>query len=395
MPCMTSAQVIVLATPVFLGLIAFEFAVGLARGRNTYRLSDALSSIGLGVMSQVVGVFTRLFTVGLYTIAYEHLALWTLSASALWVWVLALVGYDFCYYWLHRAGHRVAGLWAAHVVHHQSEDYNLSTALRQTSSGFLFGWVFYLPLAVLGVPPLVFGVVALIDLLYQFWVHTQQIDRLGWFDRWFCAPSNHRVHHAVNDRYLDRNYGGILLVWDRLFGTYAAEDPREPCVYGTRAPLQSWNPLWANLQVYRDLAVDSWRAKTWADKLRVWLKPPGWRPADVAAKWPRPTFDLKRFQRSGRYDPRITEQAAWVAGTLFAVVLLLTTLFLWNAHRLAPWLALGLAALILALLWAVGVVTEPAADVADRGDIGGEPAEPAADTVPHGAHRPSRPAPLS
>ena len=226
---MTSAQIIVLATPVFLLLIALEFAVGLARGHNTYRLNDALSSIGLGVMSQVVGVFTRLFTVGIYTLAYEHVSLFKLSASSLWVWLFALVGYDFCYYWLHRAGHRVAVLWAAHAVHHQSEDYNLSTALRQTSSGWIFGWVFYLPMAVAGVPPVVFGTVALIDLLYQYWVHTQQVGRLGWFDRWFCAPSNHRVHHAVNDRYLDKNYGGIFIVWDRLFGSFAPEDDREPC----------------------------------------------------------------------------------------------------------------------------------------------------------------------
>ncbi|MBK9136998.1 MAG: sterol desaturase family protein [Betaproteobacteria bacterium] len=371
---MTPAQVIVLATPVFLGLIAFELAVGLARGRNTYRLADALSSIGLGVLSQVVGVFTRLFAIGLYTLAYEHVSLWQLSEKSMWVWLAALVGYDFCYYWLHRAGHRVAVLWAAHVVHHQSEDYNLSTALRQTGTGFLFGWIFYLPLAVLGVPPLVFAVVALIDLLYQFWVHTQQIDRLGWFDRWFCAPSNHRVHHAVNDRYIDKNYGGILLVWDRLFGTWEPEDRREPCVYGTRAPLQSWNPIVANLQVYRELALDSARATTWPDRLRVWLKPPGWRPADVATKWPKPAFDINRMRR---YDPRISEQAAWIAATLFAVLLLVTTIFLWNAHRLAPWLLVAMAAGIVALLWAVGAITEPAADV-DETEI-------APDTVPETA----------
>jgi sterol desaturase/sphingolipid hydroxylase (fatty acid hydroxylase superfamily) len=359
---MTSAQVIVLATPVFLALIAFELAVGLARGRNTYRLSDALSSIGLGILSQVVGLFTALFAVGLYTLAYDHVALWRLPADAVWVWLLALVGYDFCYYWLHRAGHRVAVLWAAHVVHHQSEDYNLSTALRQPGTYFLFAWVFYLPLAVLGVPPLVFAVVALIDLLYQFWVHTQQIGKLGWFDRWFCSPSNHRVHHAVNDRYVDRNYGGILLVWDRLFGTYEPEDDRERCVYGTRAPLHTWNPIRANLQVYRDLALDSWRTRHWRDKLRVWLKPPGWRPPDVAARWPKPAFDIKRM---GRYDPRITEQAAWVAGSLFAMVLLLTTILLWNAHRLPAWLVAALALLVALLLWAVGVVTEPAHDTVD------------------------------
>ena len=243
----------------------------------------------------------------------------------------ALLAYDFCYYWLHRAGHRVAVLWAAHAVHHQSEDYNLSTALRQTSSGFLLGWLFYLPMAVLGVPPLVFGVVALIDLLYQYWVHTQQIGRLGWFDRWFCSPSNHRVHHAVNDRYLDSNYGGILIVWDRLFGSFVEEDDAEPCVYGTRAPLRSWNPLWANLQVYRDLARDSWRARSWADKLRVWLKPPGWRPADVAARWPKPAFDINAVQR---FDPPASRGALALAARCSRPCWPATSALLWHAHRL-------------------------------------------------------------
>ncbi len=281
---MTGAQVIVLAMPVFLLAIALEFAIGRARGRNTYRLNDTLSSLGLGVMSQVFDAFGTLFKVAMYTLVFQHLALFELSATSVWVWIGALLGYDFCYYWLHRAGHRVGVLWAAHVVHHQSEDYNLGTALRQTSSGFLLGWIFYLPLAVAGVPPLVFGVVALIDLLYQFWVHTQQVGKLGWFDRWFCSPSNHRAHHAVNERYLDKNYGGILILWDRLFGSFVEEDDRDPVVYGTRAPLRSFNPLWANLQVYRDLWLDSWRTRSWADKLRVWFKPPGWRPADAARR---------------------------------------------------------------------------------------------------------------
>jgi sterol desaturase/sphingolipid hydroxylase (fatty acid hydroxylase superfamily) len=353
---MTSAQIIVLATPVFLLLIALEFGVGLARGRNTYRLHDTLASIGLGVMSQVTGVFGRLLRIGLYTLAFEHLALTRLPADALWVWALALLFYDLCYYGLHRAGHRVAVLWAAHAVHHQSEDYNLGTALRQTSSGFLLGWVFYLPMAVAGVPPLVFGVVALIDLLYQFWVHTQQVGKLGWFDRWFCSPSNHRVHHAVNDRYLDKNYGGILIIWDRLFGTFKEEDDDEPIVYGTRAPLRSFNPLWANLQVYADLARDSWCASRWSDKLRVWFKPPGWRPADVAARWPKPVFALQNVQR---FDPALGRTATWAAALLFAAVLLLTSVFLWWAHTL-PVLQQAAAALgIVALLWLVGVLTQP------------------------------------
>jgi sterol desaturase/sphingolipid hydroxylase (fatty acid hydroxylase superfamily) len=352
---MTGAQIIVLATPVFLLLIAVEFGVGLARGRNTYRLNDTLASIGLGVMSQVTGVFGTLLRIGLYTLVFEHLAVTRLPVDALWVWVFALLFYDFCYYWLHRAGHRVAVLWAAHAVHHQSEDYNLGTALRQTSSGFLLGWVFYLPMAVAGVPPLVFGVVALIDLLYQYWVHTQQIGKLGWFDRWFCSPSNHRVHHAVNDRYLDKNYGGILIVWDRLFGTFQEEDGHEPIVYGTRAPLRSFNPLWANLQVYRSLVVDSWRAKAWADKMRVWLKPPGWRPSDVAARWPLPAFSAQQLQV---YDPPLGRGAAVAAAALFAAVLGGTSVFLWFAHQLTLPQQLGGAAAIVAVLCAIGALTQ-------------------------------------
>jgi sterol desaturase/sphingolipid hydroxylase (fatty acid hydroxylase superfamily) len=351
---MTGPQIIVLATPVFLLLIAIEFLIGLKRGRNTYRLNDALNSIALGVMSQVVGVFVALFTIGLYAIAFEHGSLWQLSAREPWVWVVGLVFYDFCYYWVHRFGHTVALMWAAHVVHHQSEDYNLSTALRQTSSGWLVSWIFYLPMAVLGFPPLVFGVVALVDLLYQYWVHTQQIGRLGWFDRWFCAPSNHRVHHAVNDKYLDKNYGGIFLVWDRLFGSYIEEDDAVPCVYGTRGPLRSWNPLWANLHTYAEMAKDSWRARAWADKWRVWFKHPGWRPADVAQRWPKPAFDLARVEY---FDPPMSRAAAGFALALFVAVLGATTGFLWFAHQLS-WTEKGLAALaIFAMLWAIGSVS--------------------------------------
>jgi sterol desaturase/sphingolipid hydroxylase (fatty acid hydroxylase superfamily) len=354
---MTGPQIIVLATPVFLALIGIEFAIGRVRGRNGYRLNDALSSIGLGVMSQIAGVFTALLTLGIYVWVHDRFAIWQLSPGSPWTWIFGLVAYDFLYYWHHRAGHRVALFWAAHVVHHQSEDYNLSTALRQTSSGWLAGWIFYLPMAVVGVPPLVFGVVALIDLLYQFWVHTEQVGRLGWFDRWFCAPSNHRVHHAVNDIYLDRNYGGVLIVWDRLFGTYAEEDRAVPCVYGTRAPLRSWNPLWANVQVYADLARDAWRAKRWADKLRVWCKPPGWRPDDIAARWPKPAFAVDAFER---FDPPVPRSRLLLAFVVFAALLGATTVFLWHAHALT-WPERSAAAVaILAALWAVGRLSEGA-----------------------------------
>ena len=224
---MSPYQVIVLATPVFLLLIALEFAWSRTRasrtaGQQPYRLNDAINSISLGIISQLFGVLSKVLSIGIYTLVfgavaiYPDLAFWTTWYGI----ILALIFYDFCYYWVHRAGHVIALFWAAHVVHHQSQHYNLSTALRQTSSGALFGWIFYIPMAIAGVPPLVFGIVALIDLLYQFWVHTEQVGKLGWFDRVFCSPSNHRVHHAVNDPYIDRNYGGLLVIWDRMFGSH-------------------------------------------------------------------------------------------------------------------------------------------------------------------------------
>ena len=354
---MSGSQIIVLVTPLFLALMALEWAVGRRRGRNPLRLADAVSSISLGMLSQTSAVFTTLLRVGLYTLAWEHLALW--RDDAFWTawqgWLLALLLYDFCYYWLHRMGHEVAVLWAAHAVHHQSQDYNLSTALRQTSSGALLGWLFYLPMALAGVPPLVFVVVGLVDLLYQFWVHTEQVGRLGWFDRWFCSPSNHRVHHAVNDAYLDRNYGGILIVWDRLFGTFKDEDAREPCVYGTRGLLNSWDPLWANAQVYAGLVRDSWHARGLADKLRVWLKAPGWRPADVARRFPRPAFDIGAMPL---FAPPMPPALRWFACAQFVLLLAGVTAFLWRAEG-APLAANAVwFAALLACQWALGAVMQ-------------------------------------
>ncbi|AVO48891.1 hypothetical protein C6568_06215 [Melaminivora suipulveris] len=354
---MSPGQTIVLVTPVFFALIALEWAVDARRGRRSIGLADAISSLNLGVLSQTSAVFTVLLRVGLYTLAWQHLALW--RNDAFWTtwygWLLALLLYDFCYYWLHRMGHEVAVLWAAHAVHHQSQHYNLSTALRQTSSGALLGWLFYLPMALAGVPPLVFVVVGLIDLLYQFWVHTEQVGRLGWFDRWFCSPSNHRVHHAVNDDYVDKNYGGILIVWDRLFGTFRDEDPAQPCVYGTRGLLNSWDPLWANAQVYAGLAQDSWRTRRFTDKLRVWLKPPGWRPQDVARSHPRPAFDIGQMPL---FAPPMGGALRAFALAQFALLLGGVAAFLWHAESLpAPQAALWFAVL-LACQWALAAAMQ-------------------------------------
>jgi alkylglycerol monooxygenase len=349
---LSPSQVIVLATPVFFALIAAEYAWGVRKGRNTYRLNDAINSISLGMLSEITKVVFRL---GIYTALFSAAALW--RNDDFWMsplgWLLALVFYDFCYYWLHRAGHESAVFWAAHVVHHQSQEYNLSTALRQTSTGVLLGWIFYVPMALAGVPPLVFAVVGLVDLLYQFWVHTEHVPKLGWFDRWFCSPSNHRVHHAVNEKYLDRNYGGILIVWDRMFGTFKEEE--EKSVYGTLAPLNSWDPLWANGQVYWSLAKDSWHARNWWHKVRVWLGSPNWRPPDVAARFPKPPFDIARVER---YHPPMTPALAWFAGIQFVVLLQGVALYLWHADQMPlGQVAIWLAALM-ASLWAIGAVMQ-------------------------------------
>ncbi|AIY39587.1 Sterol desaturase [Collimonas arenae] len=347
-------KVITLATPVFFLLIFIELIVGLRRRRNTYRLNDAINSISLGVLSQVSGVFMQVLRIGIYGWLAAHVGWFKLPADSIWVWISGLLLYDLCYYWLHRCGHEVNILWAAHVVHHQSEDYNLSTALRQTSSGPILGWIFYVPMALLGFPVEVFAALALIDLLYQFWVHTQQIGKLGWLDRVFVTPSNHRVHHGVNDIYLDKNYGGILILWDRIFGSFIDEREQDPVVYGTRRPLRSWNPLWANVEVYKGLWLDTWRAQKLGDKLRVWIAAPGWRPADVAAKWPNAPFDIAR----PLYHPQLNRAAQVYCLLQFTILLLITTHFL-AAQVAMSWPAgLSYATWLTAGLWTIGGLME-------------------------------------
>ena len=330
------------AIPFFFVLIGLELLVDRWRGVSTYRLADSINSLSAGVLSQVSGLLTKGLGLLTYGFAVQHLALFELSAQQTWVWVLAFVLYDFCYYWNHRLGHERNVLWAAHSVHHQSEDYNLSTALRQTSSGFLFGWIFYLPLAVLGVPLLVFLTVAALNLLYQFWVHTRHVPKLGWYEWAFVTPSNHRAHHAQNAIYMDRNYGGVFILWDRLFGTFQEELDEEPVIFGVTTPLASWNPLWANLQFYVQLWRDAARAASWWDKLRIWFMPTGWRPADVAAKYPLSKPELSQFVK---FEVPLSAGQKVYAGVQFALYLVGGT------YLLAISASLTLGLLIASWVW--------------------------------------------
>ncbi|AZF50309.1 sterol desaturase family protein [Pseudomonas sp. R2-7-07] len=299
------------AVPFFIALIVVELLADRWRGARNYRVADAINSLSTGVLSTTTGLLTKGVGLLTYAFALKHLALTEWSAQSVWTWVVAFVFYDFCYYWLHRLGHERNILWAAHSVHHQSEDYNLTTALRQTSTGFLLSWIFYLPLAVLGVPLVVFVSVASLNLLYQFWVHTRHVPKLGWFEVFFVTPSNHRAHHAQNALYMDRNYGGVFIFWDRLFGTFQEEDDNEPVIFGVTTPLASWNPLWANLQFYAQLWSDARRTENRWDKLRIWFMRTGWRPADVKARYPITKPDLARFRKFE--VPLDTRQQVYVA----------------------------------------------------------------------------------
>jgi len=353
-------NVIVYAIPVFVALMAMEFGIGLALGRNVYRLNDAIGSLTAGILSQVSGVFTLALSVGIYLLVYNHFALFRLAEDDWRVWIGALIVYDFCYYWNHRIDHEVGLFWAAHVVHHQSEQFNLSTALRQPSSGVLLGWIFYLPMAIAGVPPVVFVAVGLIDLLYQFWIHTELVGKLGWFDYVFASPSNHRVHHGVNDQYLDKNYGGILIVWDRLFGTFEEEVERP--VFGVRSGLGTFDPVWANVSYYATMMELAWAARDWRDRIKVWFAPPGWLPADLRSQSPPAPFDLKAALV---YDPPAGRAASLLVFVALVAMIGATAAFLVVGPQLP--LANGLVVFlsIAASLWGMGSLLDGRISIAE------------------------------
>ncbi len=282
---------VAIAIPFFLLLVGLELLVNWWRKTNYYSTNDAINSLHLGVLSQLTGLAKKAVQFSVYAWIFPYISLFELNSQSVWVWIAGFVVYDFCYYLYHRCSHEINGLWASHVVHHQSEEYNLTTALRQTSGGIV-NFVFYIPLAILGFEPIIFIAVGSLNLVYQFWVHTRHIDKMpAWFEFIFVTPSNHRVHHGQNPVYLDKNHGGVFILWDRLLGTYQKELDEEPVIYGVTVPLASWNPIWANFEVYWGLFQDSVRTKKWSDKFRVWYKKTGWRPDDVSEKYPGPKFD--------------------------------------------------------------------------------------------------------
>lgn len=273
------ARIIALSIPFFFLLIGLEFVALRGKRDMRYRLHDSISSLSCGVGQQVLGAFVHLlFPLVPYLFLYTRFRVTTVSPSPL-TWLLLVLAVDLGYWAYHWASHRVNFLWAMHVVHHQSEEYNLTTALRQSWFTGLVSWVFYMPVALLGFPPEMFVTVYTLDIVYQFWIHTRAVGKLGPLEWIFNTPSHHRVHHGIDPVYIDKNYAGILIIWDRLFGTFRREDT-EP-VYGIVGPLSSWNPFWANVEPFVKLWKLSLAPRRLRDKLYFWIAPPEWRPADL------------------------------------------------------------------------------------------------------------------
>ena len=287
-----------LAVPFFILAMGLELAWGYWKKHQTYRLNDAVASLMMGTLSQLMGVLRLSFAAVVFAHAVQMMGVVPWTPDQWWHWVAAFVAYDFCYYWKHRFGHEWRIMWASHSAHHQSEEYNLSTALRQTSTDYI-GFVFYLPMYLAGTPVYVMISVGTLNLVYQFWVHTQHVKRLGVLDYIFVTPSNHRVHHAKNPAYIDKNYGGFFILWDRLFGTFCDERDEEKPIYGITHGLRSWNPIWANASVWWQTLVLAFKAPRWRDKALIWFKGPGWFPQGL-----RPDSD-DPIGWTEQYDPAL------------------------------------------------------------------------------------------
>ena len=292
-------KILMIATPAFMILILFEKWYGWVKGKDTVRTMDMLSSLSSGVTNAVKDVLGLSITILTYGWLLRHLAIFEVKSSV-FVFVVAFFVLDFQGYWVHRIAHRVNFFWNKHAIHHSSEEFNLACALRQSISSFVNIFTFFLiPAAILGVPASVIGVVAPLHLFAQFWYHTQHIDKMGFVENILVTPSHHRVHHAINKEYMDKNFAQIFIFWDKLFGTFQAEIKEIPPVYGITRPAQTWNPIKINFQHLSLLIKDAWRAENGLDKFRIWFMPTGWRPADVEVRFPvnkiENTLDFEKY----------------------------------------------------------------------------------------------------
>jgi sterol desaturase/sphingolipid hydroxylase (fatty acid hydroxylase superfamily) len=320
------ANALLYAIPFFILLLLVEILYGYLIKNQPHRLLDTVSSISSGMTNIVKDSLGLGIIIVSYPYLVEQLAVTQIKTS--WVvWLIAFVVLDFAGYWNHRLSHHVNIFWNQHVIHHSSEQFNLACALRQSISN-LVGYfpLFLIPAALLGVPPKVIAILAPIHLFAQFWYHTQHIGKMGWLEYLIVTPSQHRVHHAINPEYIDKNLGQVLCVWDRWFGTFQEELDDVPPQYGVLKPAATWNPIHINFQHLWRISQDAWRANNWQDKIRIWFMPTGWRPDDVNQKYPRPIIeDVYNFKRYHTTASRGLK--AYVLFQLIATLILLLFMF--------------------------------------------------------------------
>ncbi len=319
-------KILLIAMPAFLLLVLFEKWYGWKKGFETVRSLDMVSSLSSGITNVTKDVLGLSITIIGYGWLERHLAIVHVPAGFL-TYFVAFMALDFSGYWVHRIAHEYNFFWNSHIIHHSSEDFNLACALRQSISVVFRIFAFFLiPAALLGVPEKVIAVVAPLHLFAQFWYHTQHIKKMGFLEKIIVTPSHHRVHHAINPEYLDKNYGQIFIFWDKLFGTYQEELDGVPAVYGITRPVQTWNPIKINFQHLWLLIKDAWRTRSWKDKFRIWVMPTGWRPADVAQKYP--VYKIEDVYHFQKYDTRTSQLLnTWTWIQLAVTLLFISYLF--------------------------------------------------------------------
>lgn len=322
----TYGKIILIAMPAFLLLVLFEKWYGWYRGKETVRTLDMISSLSSGITNVTKDVLGLSLVVISYEWMVDKLAVTHVSSGFL-TYLIAFIALDFAGYWIHRIAHEYNIFWNNHIIHHSSEDFNLACALRQSISSIIkIFTVFLLPAAVLGVPGQVIAIVAPLHLFAQFWYHTQHIGKMGFLENIIVTPSHHRVHHAINKEYMDKNYGQIFIIWDKLFGTYQEELTDIPAVYGITRPVRTWNPIKINFMHLWLLIKDAWHAQSWRDKLRIWFMPTGWRPSDVATKFP--VYKIEDVYHFEKYDTGHTKtMVIWSWVQLIITLLFISYLF--------------------------------------------------------------------
>lgn len=309
----TYGRILLIAMPIFLGLVLFEKWYGWRKQKDTVRSIDMFSSLSSGVTNVTKDVLGLSISILSYEWMVNHWAFYTIEATWL-TYVVAFIALDLQGYLVHRIDHRVNFFWNSHIIHHSSEEFNLACALRQSiSSFFMLFTIFLIPAALLGVPAEVVAIVAPLHLFAQFWYHTQHINKMGFLEHVIVTPSHHRVHHAINPEYIDKNYSQIFIFWDKWFGSFQEELSDKPPVYGITRPVSTWNPIKINFQHMWQLIQDAWRTKSLKDKLRIWFMPTGWRPADVAEKYPLSKInDVYNFQKYDKGNTAFMIRWNWV-----------------------------------------------------------------------------------